>query len=137
MRYSVERCSSFHDKRGNLVQFITQQSLAKNRLEFGQIYVVTFDGKNIVRGNHFHHHSSEIFCLIHGVVEITLEDVETKERFQQVYEARKNEFIRITLSEKMAHAIRSISDFAVVVGFSSTEYGPEQDDKIAYPLVRV
>ncbi len=109
--------------------------LEKNKLDFGQIYLVTFEGKNIVRGNHFHNHSSEVFCLVSGIVEVILEDVETQERFQQVFDASKNEFFRITLAEKIAHAIRSLSDFAVVVGFSSKEYNPRKEDKIFYPVI--
>ncbi|HXH19082.1 MAG TPA: WxcM-like domain-containing protein [Chitinophagales bacterium] len=135
MRYSIEKCPFFHDERGDIIQFVTRQMLKKNRLEFGQIYIVTFDGKNVVRGNHFHNHSMEIFFVMSGVVEIVLEDVRTKERFQQVFDASKSEFFRITLSEKIAHAIRSISDYAMVIGFSSKEYNPQEDDKISYKLI--
>lgn len=135
MNFTVERCPVFHDKRGDIVQFITNQILNKAGLAFGQIYIVTFAGKGVVRGNHFHNQSSEIFCLVTGTVEVVLEDVQSKERFRQVYEASGNEFVRIALSEKIAHAIRSISDFAVVVGYNSIEYNPLQEDKIPYRLL--
>jgi dTDP-4-dehydrorhamnose 3,5-epimerase-like enzyme len=96
---------------------------------------LTFDGAGVVRGNHFHNHSSEVFCLIAGSVEIMCEAVETKERMSKVLKIENNQFYKIFIGPKIAHAIKSLSEFAVIVSFSSEEYHQYIDDKIEYVLV--
>ncbi len=135
MNIKIEKCPAYHDERGDLIQFVTQQLLQEEALAFGQVYLLTFNGKNIIRGNHYHNHSSEIFCLISGSVEMIFEDVLTKERIQKDFTADKNEFFRICIGEKIAHCIKSSSDFAVLVSFSSKEFDMNEQDKILYPLI--
>ncbi len=135
MNIKIEKCPAYHDERGDLIQFVTQQLLQEEALHFGQVYLLTFNGKDIVRGNHYHNHSSEIFCLISGSVEMIFEDVLTKERIHKSFTSDKNEFFRICIGEKIAHCIKSSSDFAVLVSFSSKEFDMNEQDKILYPLV--
>jgi dTDP-4-dehydrorhamnose 3,5-epimerase-like enzyme len=131
----IEKCPAYHDERGDLIQFVTQQFLQKQSLPFGQVYLLTFNGKNVIRGNHYHNHSSEIFCVISGSVEMIFEEVVSKERRQKNFTADKNEFFRISIGKKIAHSIKSISDFAVMVSFSSTEFDLKEEDKIPYRLI--
>lgn len=131
----IEKCPAYHDKRGDLIQFITQNLLQDNKLPFGQVYLLTFTGKNIVRGNHYHNFSSEIFCLISGSVKMIFEDVVSKEKIEENFTADSNEFFRILVGGKIAHSIISLSDFAVMVSFSSKEFDMKDDDKIQYPLI--
>lgn len=135
MNIKIEKCPAYHDERGDLIQFVTRQLLQEEALSFGQVYLLTFNGRNIVRGNHYHNHSSEIFCLISGSVEMIFEDVLTKEQIHKSFTADKNEFFRICIGEKIAHCIKSSSDFAVLVSFSSREFDMNEQDKILYPLV--
>ena len=134
LNIKVEKCPAYHDHRGDLIQFITQQNLQDRSLVFGQVYLLTFQNKNTVRGNHYHNHSSEIFCLISGSVEMIFENIETCERIHKIFKSEENEYYRIYVGEKTAHAIKSISDFAVMVSFSSKEYDLNDNDKIVYQL---
>jgi dTDP-4-dehydrorhamnose 3,5-epimerase-like enzyme len=135
MQIEIEKCEAFHDSRGDLIQFITSTYLIEKKLMFGQIYLLTFDKAGVVRGNHFHNHSSEIFCLISGSVEIICEAVETKERIRRVLEIDNYQFYKIFIGPQIAHAIKSLSEFAVMVSFSSEEYTLNKEDKIRYTLI--
>lgn len=135
MNITIEKCPAFHDNRGDLIQFVTDRLLQKNGIPFGQIYLLTFNGKNIVRGNHYHNHSSEIFCLISGSVEMRFEDIVSREQMQKIFTADDNEFFRVSIGEKIAHTIKSISEFAVMVSFSSKEFDVNETDKIPYHLL--
>lgn len=135
MQIEIEKCEVFHDERGDLIQFVTASFLRDKGLVFGQIYLLTFDKAGVVRGNHYHHHSAEVFCLISGEVEIICESVDTKERVSKRLKTEDHQFIKIYVGHKIAHAIRSISDFAVMVSFSSEEYNPNNEDKSFYTLL--
>ena len=135
MQIMFEKCEAYHDERGDLIQFITASFLKANNLDFGQIYLLTFGKAGMVRGNHYHNRSSEVFCLISGSVEITCENVDTKERLQKVVTIENNSFHKIFIGPRISHAIRSLTDFAVMVSFSSEEYQNSDNDKIAYKLL--
>lgn len=135
MKVEIEKCEAYHDERGDLIQFVTASYLDKNGLIFGQIYLLTFSAKNVVRGNHFHHYSSEVFCLISGEVEIVCEDVVTKERIRKTLSVNESMFYKIFIGAGVAHAIRSVSDFAVMVSYSSEEYVGDETDKVGYTLI--
>ena len=134
MNIRIEKCPAYHDDRGDLIQFVTNKVLAEEGLPFGQVYLLTFNSIGIVRGNHYHNHSSEMFCLISGSVEMTFEDVETKQRIEKIIAINHTEFFRILIGPKIAHSIKSLSEFAVLVSFSSKEYNMNEEDKISYPL---
>lgn len=129
------KCDAYHDNRGNLIQFVTHSFLEEKGLTFGQIYLLTFDRAGVVRGNHYHHHSAEVFCLISGEVEIICESVDTKERVSRRLKTEDHQFIKIYIGHKIAHAIKSISNFAVMVSFSSEEYNYVLEDKTEYKLI--
>lgn len=135
MNVKIENCASFTDNRGSLVQFVSQHFLESNYMPFGQVYLLTFSQKGVVRGNHYHNYSSEVFCLISGTVELFFEDVVTKERITKVVSANETEFYRILVDCKIAHSIKSLSDFSVMVSFSSTEYDSYNEDKIPYRII--
>ncbi len=136
MKIEIEKCEGFHDERGDLIQFVTSSFLKEKGVAFGQIYLLTFNKKGVIRGNHYHNQSSEVFSLISGSVEIICEQVDTKERITQVLTSENNLFYKIFLGPRISHAIRSLSDFAVMVSFSSEEYNQYNDDKIEYLLIQ-
>lgn len=134
MQVDFEKCETFHDNRGDLIQFVTASFLKEKGVPFGQIYLLTFSEKGVIRGNHYHNQSSEVFCLISGSVEIICEQVDTKERITQVLTSEDNLFYKVFIGPRISHAIRSLSDFAVMVSYSSEEYNKNDDDKIEYSL---
>jgi len=135
MKVLIEDCDAYQDNRGDLVQFLTNNYLHANNLQFGQVYLLTFQGKDIVRGNHYHYSSSEVFCLISGEVEMIFEDILSKERMNVFLPTQNKKFKKIMIGEKVAHAIKSISEFAVLVSFSSHEYSVYDEDKHEYILI--
>jgi dTDP-4-dehydrorhamnose 3,5-epimerase-like enzyme len=135
MDINIEECAAYHDNRGDIIQFVTKQILEKDSTPFGQVYLLTFTGTNRIRGNHYHNFSKEMFCLISGSVEMVFEDVNSKERLTKIISATDNVFYRISFASQIAHAIRSISDFAVMVSFASKEFDAKEEDKIPYSLI--
>jgi dTDP-4-dehydrorhamnose 3,5-epimerase-like enzyme len=135
MQIAFEECRAYHDERGDIIQFITASFLEENKLLFGQIYLLTFDRAGVVRGNHYHNRSSEVFCLISGSVEIFCESIDTGERIQKVLTIEQNSFYKIFIGPRITHAIRSLSDFSVMVSFSSEEYQNSDADKIVHKLI--
>jgi len=135
MNFSIDQCQNYRDKRGHLIQFISEKFLSEQNLGFGQIYLLTFEGKGVVRGNHYHLNSSEVFCLVQGEIEIALEDIETRERFSQVFSSNEEPVFRISIGPKIAHAIKSISELAILVSYSSKMYDPLNEDKYLYKLL--
>ncbi len=136
MRILIENCDAYNDFRGDLIQFVTNDFMRSNDLSFGQVYLLTFEGKNVIRGNHYHTASSEIFCLISGEVEMVFEDVNTKENMRISLSSSNKNFKKILIGENVAHAIKSISDFAVLVSFSTHQYSAYQEDKYEYILIK-
>ena len=135
MEYNQQQCKVFSDERGNLIEFINRDQLEENGFDFGQLYILTFDGKDVVRGNHYHEHSAEVFCVIYGEAEIVLEDVETKHRISKIIKAEADKYVRIMIGKKIAHAIRSLSDQVLMVSFSTKQYGPRDEDKFHYKVL--
>ncbi len=135
MNITIEKCPAYHDSRGDLIQFVTNRILAEEGLPFGQVYLLTFNGKNIVRGNHYHNKSCEMFCLVSGAVEMVFEEVHTLQRIEKTIAANSTEFFRISIGPQIAHSIKSLSDFAVMVSYSSKEYDMKEEDKISYFLI--
>jgi len=125
----IEKCNVFTDNRGTLLQFIDKNVLQKNHTMFGQIYVLSFEGKHVVRGNHYHKRSHETFSVVLGEVEIFLKDISTGELFSEKFRAGPETHFRISIGPNIGHAITSISDFALVVSHSSKIYDPLDEDK--------
>lgn len=132
--YKIEKCHKFVDHRGQLVEFFRHCDLKDFPSEFGQIYVVTFESPGKVRGNHYHTDGHEAFGVVHGTLEVILEDVRSKERVELILGADDETFHRLTIGPYVAHAFRSISPTAVLVDYCSEQYNPEKPDRNPYIL---
>lgn len=134
MNFKIDRCSVFSDSRGDLIQFLTASNIRDFGVPFGQVYLITFSHKGVVRGNHYHETSSEVFCLLIGSVEMILKDIHTGEKHTLQLTAQNNFYERIFIAPNIAHAIHSVSDYALMISFSSEEYDPNKEDKINHQL---
>ena len=76
MRYSIIKATKRRDKRGFLVDFLKGDEVEGSDRQLGQIYLVTFDKKNVIRGNHYHKNKKEWFVAIKGKLKVMLEDLE-------------------------------------------------------------
>lgn len=135
MLYHIQTCNYFNDHRGDLVQFLTKEWLVENRLDFGQIYVLTFSQVGVIRGNHYHKRSAEVFCIIKGEAQIFLKSSITGEEASFVLKCENSNYRLVTVPALVAHAIKSMAPDTLVVSFASESYNPDNEDK--HPLILV
>lgn len=135
MVFIEDTCQVYVDERGQLTQFVTEEYLTKHNLPFGQVYLLTFNAAGVVRGNHYHKESTEVFCLIQGEVEMIFEDVITKERKHLVVNALTRATRRILIGPHVAHTIVSKSGSAVLASYSSVVYNEINPDVYSYTLI--
>lgn len=135
MDFALEECPVFEDERGHLAQVLTQSFLTKSNLKFGQVYYLDFKQKGVIRGNHYHKHSAEIFCLIHGSVFVILEEVTTKERITIDLSVQQGKYRILKIGPNIAHSLQSVSDYAMMICFSSAEFKENDEDKFSYRLL--
>ncbi|MBU1016864.1 WxcM-like domain-containing protein [Patescibacteria group bacterium] len=133
MNLHIKDAFKYQDDRGDLVVFLQSKDLPKSKRIFGQIYFVTFKGKNVVRGNHYHKNWHEWFGVVDGVLEVTLEDVKTKKRKQFIINGCDNKYQRIYVASNTAHTFRSLSNYASLLNYSDKEWSPE--DTFRYDLI--
>lgn len=125
MDYKIEKFDKYVDKRGQLVVFLRNSNLKPTEKEFGQIYFVTFGKKGTVRGNHYHKKWHEWFGIVAGKVKIVLEDIKTKERVEIVLTAKKKEYQRVYIGPHIAHAIKSMTNYAALLNYADSEWYAE------------
>jgi dTDP-4-dehydrorhamnose 3,5-epimerase-like enzyme len=135
MDYKITQCVKHTDQRGYLVEFLKEQELSSADKAFGQIYFVTFEKPNQVRGNHFHTRISEWFGVAHGTLRVILEDTVTKERVEFILSSDDKTFTRLTIGPKIAHAFQNVSPTAVLLYYSNTQYNSGDNDRNSYILI--
>ena len=121
MDYQISKVKKFRDHRGDLIVFLAAKDLSARRRVFGQIYFITFDGKGVVRGNHYHKEWREWFGIVTGAVRVTLEDMRTGEKKSLVLSADHRYFNRLEIGPYVAHAFKSLTPVAALLN-----YGDEQ-----------
>ena len=130
MDYKLEKFDKFLDNRGDLIVFLKNRELPKDKKEFGQIYFVTFSGKGIVRGSHYHKKWTEWFGVVAGKLEVTLEDIKTKERKTFIFDSKEDKYVRLDIGPNIAHSFKSLSDYAALLNYADSEWS--NDDTIPY-----
>ena len=135
MDYKIVFCEKHTDERGYLVEFLKNSELEEEFKKFGEIYFVTFDKPNVVRGNHYHTRFSEWFGIAHGRIEVVLEDVKTKERITLILDANDKKFVRLYTGPYVAHAFRNLSPTALLLNYVTEEYNKTDSDRNEYILI--
>ena len=135
MDFNISTLTKHTDQRGYLVEFLKNDELQGSNKNFGQIYYVTFNKDNIVRGNHYHTKTEEWFGVVHGSLLVVLEDVKTKERKSFELHSSKDEFIRLSIGKEIAHAFKCLSESAILLDYANKEYEPEYTDRHTYMLI--
>ncbi|KXK09376.1 MAG: hypothetical protein UZ22_OP11002001058 [Microgenomates bacterium OLB23] len=132
MNYRISQFEKHSDHRGDLIVFLKNSELGNNFKQFGQIYFVTFEKKGTVRGNHYHNKWHEWFGIVAGEIEVTLEDVKTKEKVSLILDAKKNKYMRLEIGPYVAHTFRSISEYAALINYADSEW--YSDDTVHYKI---
>jgi len=134
MEYTLKKIEKHTDERGFLVEFLKKSEMPEGHDKFGQIYYVTFDNAGVIRGNHYHSHKYEWFGVVFGDVQIDIEDVETKERKSFLISPTGQEFVRLGIGPNVAHAVKCLSEKAILIDYFTGEYSPENSDTFFYKL---
>lgn len=136
MDYKITQCLKHTDPRGYLVEFLKNGELPADKQAFGQIYFVTFEKPNQVRGNHYHTRFSEWFGVAHGTLQVILEDVKTKERVEFTLSSSDKTFTRLTIGPGIAHVFKNLSPTAVLLDYTNMQYNEKDPDRNPYILLR-
>lgn len=136
MRYSIIRATKRRDRRGFLVDFLKGDEVENSDKQLGQIYLVTFDKKNAIRGNHYHKNKKEWFVAIKGKLKVKLEDLETKEIKDFILDGDSDEYERIYIEENIAHSFESITNEAMMINYSNKPYHKDNPDTFFYKLIQ-
>lgn len=146
MDYSITELNCFPDERGNLVEMLRGSELLSGDGSggsgsgagtpgFGQIYMATIEPGHI-RGNHYHSVKTEYYALLDGAVLLAVEDIATGERKNIEIEAGSGKAVRIRVGPKVAHAIKNISEKAIILcAYTNIEYNSENPDQKAHKLL--
>ncbi len=133
MDYKIEKFQKFSDERGDLIVFLRESQLVDAKKKFGQIYFVTFNKKNIIRGNHYHKKWHEWFGIVTGKVHVYLKDVRTNRTKNFILDAKKDHYKRLEIGPYIAHAFKSISSQAALLNYADSEWYSQ--DSIHYKLI--
>jgi len=125
MNIKISKFEKHNDDRGQLVVFLKNQDLGINKKEFGQIYFVTFEKKNIVRGNHYHKQWREWFGVVTGKLKVVLKDMSTGEVQTMLLDGDSDEYIRLEVGPNIAHAFTNITSNASLLNYTDKEWSPD------------
>ena len=114
MNYKLINIENKVDERGSLLKIFNQNiDLIKN-FEIEEVYSVSFDKKNTIRGNHFHKKTREIFYCLSGSINVELK------LFDEINIINMNEkmckllFVDIEIN----HKFTSVSENALLLAIS-------------------
>lgn len=133
--YELVKAPKHKDERGFLVDFLKREDLEEAQRTFGQMYYVTFDKPQVVRGNHYHKEKDEWFVVGMGRVTVTLEDVETKKKACFTLDGDVDNYTRLRIRANIAHAFVSLSPKAIMINYASKPYTKDKPDTYDYPVV--
>lgn len=133
--YELIEAPKHNDERGSLVDFLKRDELEEEYIKFGQMYYVTFDKPEAIRGNHFHKEKDEWFVVGSGTVKVTLEDVETKLRASFILDGDGKNYTRLRIKPNIAHSFKNITENAIMINYASKPYSKENPDTYDYKLV--
>lgn len=124
MDFKVESLEKHNDERGQLVVFLKESDLKEKHRSFGQVYFVTFDKKNSIRGNHYHKLWREWFGVVSGKLEVILKDINSGKINKLIIDSNSNKYTRLEIGPNIAHAFRNITPYASLLNYTDTEWSP-------------
>jgi dTDP-4-dehydrorhamnose 3,5-epimerase-like enzyme len=120
------------DGRGFLIEFLRED---ENVLNFkGQVYASTMKPGDI-RGNHFHNHKTEIFCVMKGKLEVLLSDMGSSKVERYILDSEDRDIKRIMVKPKTAHCFTNIGeDLAVLLAYGDQVHDHDTPDQFEYQI---
>jgi len=117
------------------LDFLKRDEVSKSDRTLGQIYLVTFERKGAVRGNHFHKTKKEWFVAIKGKLKVVLENIKTKEKAEFVLNGDSDDYERVYVDKNIAHSFKSLSDEAMMINYCNKPYHFDNPDTHRYILL--
>ena len=106
MNVKVELYQNWEDNRGNIVQFMNDNSFDGIDKSHCTLNVLQFKLRDIVRGNHYHKTTTGNFILIQGRVHTKLVEIATLQELEISLDSKEGAK-RIFVSPEIAHAVQS------------------------------
>ena len=118
------------DGRGFLIEFLRED---ENVLNFkGQVYASTMNPGDI-RGNHYHNHKTEIFCVMKGKLEVLLSDMSHSKVESFILDSEDSEISRIMVKPRIAHCFINIGeDQAILLAYGDKVHDHDSPDQFEY-----
>ena len=129
MSYKLLNLKKFKDDRGVLTKIFTKSLINTYKIkEIEESYAITFDKKEIIRGEHFHKNTIEIFHVLYG--ECLFELVHENEIKSFVLSSSSDQAIMIL--PNVPHRIISKVDNSIVIAVSSKQYNELSNDTFKF-----
>ena len=119
----------YADNRGFLVEN-TDPDIITGSKHF--LYTATAPG--IIRGNHYHEHKIEWFCIIKGKCRFVTEDITTKQREETII--TDTDDIVFRTEPLVAHAMENVGDTEMIfLGFVNEVLDHNKLDTFTYKVI--
>lgn len=125
MDYKIEHFEKHGDHRGQLIVFLKNSDLKSNLKNFGQIYFVTFEKEQFIRGNHYHKKWREWFGVVFGKFEVVLKDVNSGEIKKLILTDDTDKYVRLEVGPYVAHTFKNLSPKAALLNYANAEWSAE------------
>lgn len=126
MDIKITKIKKIKDSRGDLIVYLKKEAL-KNYKHFGQIYLVTFSKKGVVRANHYHKKTREWIGIISGKLSVELTDIKTGNIKKIILDSKSKIFLRLEVGQLINHKLTSLSQNAIIVSYSDKEWSVDDE----------
>ena len=117
------------DNRGFLVENTDERIITGSRH-----FLYTSTAPGIVRGNHYHEHKTEWFCIVKGKCRFVTEDIKTKKREETII--NDTDDILFRTEPLVAHAMQNIGDTEMIfLGFVNEVLNRKEPDTYSYTVI--
>jgi UDP-2-acetamido-2,6-beta-L-arabino-hexul-4-ose reductase len=117
------------DHRGYLVENTDPKIITGSKH-----FLYTMSAPGVVRGNHYHKHKVEWFCIIKGKCRFVTENIKTRQREETVVTDTDNILFRT--EPFIAHAMENVGNTEMILlGFVNKVLDPKQPDTYSYKVI--
>lgn len=125
----TKKMKRYTDNRGFLVENTHPSLLAETKHFF-----YTKSAPGIIRGNHYHEHKVEWFCIVKGKCRLVTEDIRSKQREETII--KDTDDILFGTEPFVAHAMENIGDSEMIfLGFVNEVLDQKKPDTYSYKVI--
>jgi len=115
------------DARGWLIKLLMREHIAEGHREFGEIYITAAHAGQ-VKGNHYHEHAREWFCVIQGTATMATRVIATGESALTQLRADRPEIIEVLPG--VAHAFKNDgTEMMLLLAYADDPYDSKAPDE--------